>query len=32
MMKRMDAGLPPDEEPYIDPATGTVMSTCGGGD
>ena len=32
MMKRMDAGLPPNEDPYIDPATGTVMSTCGGGD
>lgn len=32
MMKRMDAGLPPNEEPVIDPATGIVMSTSGGGD
>ena len=32
MMKRMDNGLPPDEETYIDPATGTVMSTAGVGE
>lgn len=32
MMKRMDKGLPPEEETYIDPATGTIMSTAGGGD
>ena len=28
----MDNGLPPDEETYIDPATGTVMSTAGVGE
>lgn len=32
MMERMDKGLPPDEETYIDPATGTVMSTAGAPD
>lgn len=32
MMKRMDQGLPPDEKTYIDPNTGTIMSTAGGGD
>ena len=32
MMTRMDNGLPPDEESYIDPATGTVMSTAGVGE
>ncbi len=26
----MDKGLPPDEFTYIDPLTGTVMSTAGG--
>lgn len=31
MMKRMDKGLPPDPKSYIDPATGTVMSTAGDG-
>lgn len=29
MMERMDKGLPPDLTTYIDPATGTVMSTSG---
>lgn len=32
MMKRMDQGLPPDEKTYVDPATGTVMSSAGKGD
>ncbi len=32
MMKRMDKGLPPEEETYIDPATGTIMSSAGRGD
>lgn len=30
MMKRMDQGLPPDPDTYIDPATGTIMSSAGG--
>lgn len=28
-MKRMDQGLPPSEETYVDPQTGTVLSTAG---